>query len=78
MSHSITSRKYVPSKICPVEKVSIDNMSVENMSVENMSVENISVEKTSRCPGMAHLRKLSYPEPKHIRFVSAFFDERNE
>ena len=39
MSHFITGQKYVPSKICPLEKVSVDNMSVENMSVE----------KTSRC-----------------------------
>ena len=39
MSHFITGRKYVPSKICPVD----------NMSVDNMSVKNMSVEKTSRC-----------------------------
>ena len=32
MTHFITGRKYVPSKICPLEKVSVDNMSIEKTS----------------------------------------------
>ena len=28
----MSRQKYVPSKICPVEKVAVDNMSVEKMS----------------------------------------------
>ena len=47
MSHSITSRKYVPfyywSKICPLYLV------VEKTSVEKVSVEKMSVEKMPRC-----------------------------
>ena len=38
----MSCRKYVPSKICPVEKVSVEKVSVEKVSVDNMSVENMS------------------------------------
>ena len=44
MSHFITGRKYVPSKICPVKKVSVKKVSVKKVSVKKMSVE-----KMSRC-----------------------------
>ena len=39
---NMSRRKFVRSKICPIEKVSVKNMSFENMSVK----------KTSRC--LAH------------------------
>ena len=59
MSHSITSRKYVQSKICPVEKVSVEKVSVEKVSVKKVSVENMSVEKTSRCQKNRWIKKYS-------------------
>ena len=31
---NMSRRKFVPSKICPIEKVSVKNMSFENMSVK--------------------------------------------